>query len=422
MKAGKVAAVVVRSVKLFLRDKSTLFWSFAFPLMLLSFYVFLFAPGAGQGRAVSINVAVVPGSEAVAAYAEETAKYLKAPWNASLKLSVNATVWGNLSSAMNALKKGYLDAVVLVEPGSGRTLNVTVYVLRGTPDPSREELVAAYLYSFFYQAAHFEALGELSRFVNATASRVPGLAPAAAEVVERAWRAALNPGVRVVGVVPGEERAQLRSRVVGWLTLSVVFMSFMFEGVVGGAAAVASEAKRGFLRRLLSTKLTPSEYFAGLAISWLALMAASAVPTCLLGFVAYGGSLAVKILSAEALFLLLLVLVAGLLAFSAGLLIGLFFKSPESASVVANIIVWPTMAAGGFWLPKWMLPDPLRAFAEVNPFSILFSATSEVAVFGRSISGYLLPTVAAVLLSLALFAVAAVLYARLAPRLAEEAA
>ncbi|RLE59885.1 MAG: hypothetical protein DRJ35_04730 [Thermoprotei archaeon] len=175
------------------------------------------------------------------------------------------------------------------------------------------------------------------------------------------------------------------------------------------------------MHRLISTKLRPSEYFGAMAVSWIVALTISTLPVVLLGFFVYGGTLAIKPFSIEAVFTVILILVTMILSFSLGILIGLLARSPEAANVIANLVVWATMIGGGFWLPKFMLPDFLRWFAEVNVISVLFYAVTEIAVYGRGIAGYLAPTVAAVVVSLALFGVASVIYVKYLPRLLETA-
>jgi len=421
MNWGGVRAVVARDLRLLFRERSTLLFSVVFPILMLIFLASTFAPSE-QPRvgSVNISVAVVPENASALSYAEEVAKYLRNSSSpAGLSLKVTATVESNLTDALARLRRGDLDAVVAV-PADAERGNFTVYILRGTPDPTREQLVASYLYSFFDIGAKYEALALLTGFVNSTASAIPSLRPAASSAVERAWRVATSPRVAFESVTPGEGTATARALTIGWMTLSVIFISFMFGGVVGGARGVVAEVRYGFLQRLLSTRLTPPEYFAGLALGWLASLTLAALPTVALGFGALGGRLAIPLLSWETALVIFLMLVAELLTFSLGVLIGVLTRSPEAASFTANILVLATQILGGFWVPKWMLPESIRAFAEVNPLSILFYGVSEVAVFRRPITAYLAPVAATIVATAALFALASVLYVRMMPRAIEE--
>lgn len=416
MRLGRVKAIVVRDVKLVARSRMQLFWILVFPLILLSGYVALFAPGGGQG-AVEVRVAVVPGAPSAQGVAARVAGYLEGMrWNEGFEVGVNATVYGDLGEALSRLRRGYLDAVVVVYPGG---VNATVYLLRGTSNPVREELAAALLRSFFAYSAHFSALELLSGYVNSSVEECPRLAGGAGRVLGEAWRIASGRGVRFVGVTAGGGEA--RPRVVGWMTLSVVFMNFMFGGILGGANMITSEVRRGFAERLLSTALRPSEYYAGITLSWLLVLSASSLPVAALGFGVYGGALAVEPLSPGAVYVAAVILLAELLAFSLGVLIGLLARTPEAAAIAANVVIWATMIGGGFWMPKSMLPGFLRVFADYNVLSVLFYAAVDVAVYGRSVASSLAPALAAAAITAALFAAAAAAYTRYLPRLLEEA-
>ncbi|RLE95892.1 MAG: hypothetical protein DRJ55_00930 [Thermoprotei archaeon] len=419
-----VKAVIVRDLKLVFRSKATLFWTFMFPLILLTGYVALFVPSPSgtSSSPVEIKVALVPQNwtkELVQA-ANETLKYMTTPWNTSgMKIVVNASLAKNLDLALEKLRKGELDAVILLPEDyySDAGLHVKIYVLSGTPDRVKEEFVSSFLYSFFAEGAMAMSMGRLYAALNMTMRICPQAAPIAEPALTSAWS---EPRVELERVTSGRE-GEIRSRIIGWMTLSVVFMNFMFGGVLGGASSITEEIRRGFIHRLLSTRLRPSEYFVGMSISWIITLTVAITPVLALGFLVYGGTLAISPFSAEILGVIAIILVAEVLAFSLGIIVGLLARSSDAASVIANIIIWATMMGGGFWIPKFMLPDFLKAFADVNPFSVLFYGLTEIAVYGKSVGAYLLPLSAAVAASLGLYAVASTLYLKYLPKLLESA-
>ena len=417
-----VKAVIVRDLKLVFRSKATLFWLFMFPLILLTGYVTLFVPSPSgtSSSPVEIKVALVPQNwtEELVQATNETLKYMTTPWNTSgMKIVVNASLAKNLDSALKKLRKGELDAVILLpeDYSSGEGLHVKIYVLSGTPDRVKEELVTSFLYNFFMEGAMAMSMGRLYVALNVTTRMCPQTAPIAEPALSSAWA---MPRIELERVTPGRE-GEIRSRIIGWMTLSVVFMNFMFGGVLGGANSITEEIRRGFIHRLLSTRLKPSEYFVGMSLSWIVTLMVSITPVLALGFLVYGGTLVINPFSVEMLGVVAIILVAEVLAFSLGMIIGLLARSSDAATVIANIIVWATMMGGGFWIPKFMLPDFLKAFADVNPFSVLFYGLTDIAVYGRSVGGYLLPLSAAIVASLGLYAAASTLYLKYLPRLLE---
>lgn len=426
MSLRRVKAIVVRDLKLLFREKTTVFWLFIFPIILLSAYVTLFAPQAPTEKTVAIEVAIVPGSrnESLLDRAREIVKKLERPWNISnsWRIKVKATLLYSLDNGLESLRKGYLDAVVYLPADTlrKRTVNVTIYTLKGTPNLVREQLVTSYLYSFFAYSAQIMATDMLSGFVNRTTSLCPRVATAAHGVLGKAWKIAGSADIRIVDVTPGRG-GNVRSRTIGWMTLSVVFISFMFGGIVGGASSITSEIRRGFIHRLLATRLRPSEYFGAMTVSWILALTVSALPVAAIGFWVYGGSLAVKPFSVESVFVSVIILVTMILSFSLGVLIGFAAKTPEAANIIANLFVWATMIAGGFWVPKSMLPGFLRWFACTNVMSVLFYSVVDIAVYGRGVTGGLAPTALAVAASMALFIIASVIYVRYLPRLLESA-
>ncbi len=416
-----VKAVVLRDLKISFRQKSNVFWLFIFPLILLSGYVALFAPPlpSSSPRTITINVAIVPGTEGLVPYAETIAGYMEKSFSdSSISIELNTTVTTDFQLALKSLKKGVFDAIVVLPEDTIEhpRIHVKIYVLTGTPETAKEQLVTTFLTSFFREASHYKTIGILYSFLNKTVP--PQYRPLLVNISRGIWG---QPNIEIKQVAPrgdGEE-PNIRSLVVGWMTLSVIFMEYMFGGILGGASQVTAEIRRGFMYRLLSTKLRPLEYFTGLAFSWILILTLSTIPTLILGFGVYGGTLTLPLFSTEMLYVILLIVVTEILTFSVGVIIGFLTRSPEGASLLANIIIWATMIGGGFWLPKFMLPDYLKTFADINILSVLFYGVTEIAVYGRSITNYLIPVLSAATISILLFILASSIYLRYLPKLLE---
>ena len=133
-----------------------------------------------------------------------------------------------------------------------------------------------------------------------------------------------------------------------------------------------------------------------------------------------GGKYTHGLLSVETLEIAVLMLAGTLLAMSVGILLGLLFKSAETASIAANAVIWPIMMLGGFWIPKFMVPPEIRAFAEANPFSVLMYAVVEISCYGRTLEPYLPALAASLCLTAILIALSVVLFERKFSRMLEE--
>jgi ABC-2 type transport system permease protein len=138
-------------------------------------------------------------------------------------------------------------------------------------------------------------------------------------------------------------------------------------GVIGASlfgfgVVVATERGQGWLQVKRTTPMPFSAYFIA-KIAMAMLFSAIIVLSLLLLGVSLGG---VHITIGSAL-LLLAVLVAGSLTFSAlGLAIG-YFAGPNSAAPMVNLFYLPMSFLSGLWVPIWALPKPIQTIAFFLP-------------------------------------------------------
>lgn len=165
-------------------------------------------------------------------------------------------------------------------------------------------------------------------------------------------------------------------------TFGVVAASLFGFGV-----SVAVERGQGWLQVKRTTPMPMSAYFvAKLAVAML-FSAAIVIGIFALGFTF--AHVRMPVMTALALFS---VLVLGSLTFSAlGLAIG-YLAGPNSAAPIANLIYLPTAFLSGLWVPVFLLPKPLQAFAVLLPPFHLSQIALTVIGAGRggSMQGHIL--------------------------------
>lgn len=426
MKRCVVKSVIVRTLKMSFRSKSTIFWTVVFPLMLLLVITTLFVPSGG-GSKVKLKLAMVPetNDERLTNLTKQYSEYLSnlKEYNDTFSFDINITILHCLNDSLDRLKKGDFDAVILIPKDAIQslaenfTIKARIYVLTSVTDRMKEQLVKSVLTEFFRETAHYTAMGILYSVLNETAVYNPQLEKRFQKISKSIWE---NYDIEIINVALGKEKSNPRPLVIGWITLSVMFINFIFGGIEGGASLITSEIRHGFLHRLLSTRLKPSEYFAGLAISWIILLSITSTPTLIFGFLFLGGRLSINIIGPQLVYILLIILVSELFTFALGILVGIITRSPEGATVISNIISWVIMSLGGFWMPKWLLPEAIRWFADYNILSVLFYALSDIAVYGNPISQYTIPLSFSLIFSCITFIIAATIYTKYLPRLLEE--
>ena len=428
MRVRAFKEIVLKELKLTLRKPAYMFWNIVFPIILLTLLVVLFAPKpSAPATAESIKVVVLPEERTpeLVNYTRIVVKYLREEPGIDVSFSVGVFN-GTLEDALSYLKNGTYDAVILVPKDAEEAMNknltikATIYLLTGTPKPFKEQLTRALLVNFYNITGLFIATSTINWSASAL---VPYLehAQLPEEALEtlRWLKAGVNAlgrnvDVKIVEVRPKmlKKASEIRPYVIGWMTISVVFMEFMFLGVLGVAISISTEFERRYAVRLLSAGVTPGEIYAGKIVAALALYSIPSVVLLLWGTFVLGAKFTHGLFSIETAEILVLMLTGTLLTMFMGILLGLLFKSTEAVSIAANALIWPTMMLGGFWIPKFMLPAEIRIFAEANPLSVLMYAVIEVSCYGRTLEPYLPAIATCLCLTLALAVISTILFKR----------
>jgi len=421
--------IVVSYLKMSFRDKTVLFWSVMFPLLLLTFIVFLFAPKpvGEQATVKTVSVMVVPARQTsdLIELAKEYVKYMNLTEFNGQKVFIAEVANVALDVAVEMLRNGSCDVVLyLPEDAVDEMRNFTVvakvYVLTGTPNIVEEQMNEMLIVNFLHQTGMYLIHGVVDYAVTpiiSNSSKIIRVEPRLAEsigilrvVKEVMWN---NTKVEVVRVKPkGAEEGDIRPYVIGWMTVSVIFMQYMFSGILGGASSTSRMFEKRYLERIFSTRVSPMEIFVGLLISWIASLTVPTMVCLAWGILVLGAKFTITPLSPEFPVVVLLVLIGAILSISIGLLVGLLVRSTEAASVVANLIVWPSMMLGGFWLPRFMLPEFARVISEIHPLSMLLYSTVDIALYKRPLTAILVPAVTATVVTVVALTLSSILYRR----------
>ncbi|MCA9832747.1 MAG: ABC transporter permease [Thermomicrobiales bacterium] len=127
---------------------------------------------------------------------------------------------------------------------------------------------------------------------------------------------------------------------------------------------ISEYRNKGIFRRLRATPIHPLAIIGAQALIYLALTA--------LGFVILyiAGKLVYDLMTPQRPLMLVLVLLISFLSMaSLGFLIGAYFKTPRTASVVANIVYFPQIFLAGAAMPREIFSDTLRKWTEWLPMT-----------------------------------------------------
>ncbi|MCD6640978.1 MAG: ABC transporter permease [Nocardioides sp.] len=346
---GNALTLAGTELRLFLRDRSNLFFAFVFPLMLVLMIGLQFGEGASAGRvAVSgadtaLRSGLVGGLEARDVVVSEPA------WDDALEL----------------LARGRLDVAIRVDDADASSYDsgdpLSLEVVRGTSANAQvvEQDVRVAV----------EAL-------RATRSRL--LALEQAGVPPDRARAALHTAeddlsaprldVRYVDEL-SEEFAGLGQFEFG---ASGQLLLFVFLSTLAGSTTLIQARRLGVVSRMLAGPMTAGQVVAGQVLGrW-------AIGLFQGGYIMLASSLLFGVGWGSLPLALLVLLLFSLVASGAAILVGTLLEN-EGAAGGAGIGAGLVLAAlGGSMFPLELFPDTLRAVSRVTPHAWAYDALAEL--------------------------------------------
>jgi ABC-2 type transport system permease protein len=158
---------------------------------------------------------------------------------------------------------------------------------------------------------------------------------------------------------------------VDFLMPGIIVQSIAFGGFVT-ALGLSEDVQKGLIDRFRSLPMSRGAVLAGRTFSDIALNCLSLVVLFAVGFVAGFGFIDSS--AGEIVLGLVLVLLMGYAFSWIFALVGLFSSSPETANSIGFTLIFPLTFASSVFVPVETMPDGLRQFAEVNPFTTISDA------------------------------------------------
>ena len=191
------------------------------------------------------------------------------------------------------------------------------------------------------------------------------------------------------------------------------YIDFLIPGLIGFSVLVSpmfslveisSEyKKRKLFKQLSLTPITKMEWLASKVIWYIILTVASFLLMVAVGVAAFGAHISLSLWLAPFLIL------GPMLFASMGMLVGTVAKTPETASVIGNVVTFPMMFLAGTFFPISIMPVYLQSFAHVLPLFYIIDGLNAVMVYSNFV-GALIDLVVVGLMTLVVFVTAAKLF------------
>lgn len=408
-------AIVVHELKLFLSDRRSVVVGIVTPILLATFFGFLFS-GAGRQDAAKIPVLVVDADDSAVSRA------VVAGLAADALLSVSPAA---AEDARQAVRRGKAAAGVVLPKGFGEGAVQAFFGAAAAPeivllvDPSRATeagLVRGLLAEKVFREASREAFGGATGTKVLEESLVALESDPSPPTAERQalkdllrdvtrWQGAAKGGTAGGGAAGGpgtavpftlkEEPVTARQGVTynsyahSFAGMAIQFLLFV---AIDFGIALLLERQGGLWKRLRSAPLSRSALLLGKTAAGALVGLVSVAATFAFGIVVLG----IRIEGSVPGFVLLL-LASALMASSFGLLLAALGRTPGATRGLAILAVLLLVMLGGGWVPAFVFPAWLQKVTLVLPTRWAIDGLDAVTWRGAGLAAGALPAVAVLL-------------------------
>jgi len=320
--------LLLANTRLQLRNRSSLFWHFAFPLVFMVLFGLIFGRGAGV-----LNIGMVTNN------------------------SVSAQHFQMALAEIEGIKLIQDEKTVLLEElKAGQVHLVVVFNAEEPKKPVEVEL--------FFDQNEMLATGTARSLVRGV---LDGITRAVFEVPEL---------FIIEEIAISTEELTFMS----FLLPGVIGMSIMFSALFGTAYPLVMEREKGILRRVKLTPVKTAVFLGAKSVGMTSIAFMQAAIIIVTGITLFDvqilGSLPVAAL---------VILLGALMMVSLGLLLSGMAKRLESVDSIANAIAMPMMFLAGTFFEIDAAPHWLQSVARILPLTYLNSALREVLIRGEEL-------------------------------------
>jgi ABC-2 type transport system permease protein len=364
-----IIGIAVKDVKTFFRERGTVFWTIAFPVMILLLFTAIF------GREIPFNAKI------------GVVDYDQNGISASIISGLNSTGiftvtnFTDKTEARKELNASNVRAVVTIPKGFALNLtSANAHVLLAVDDtnPDIARLVRDGVKAFFSE--FYKSFYNQTHGTNYTE---PITVSEEASVV-------------------GQKIGYKENIVPGMLTYPLLFSS-----MVVSTGAIVYEREKGTLKKIRASPAGPINVLLGKTLAALFQTAISIIIMSVLAVVLLGPKLNWN------LPLLIPILFLGSMnGIALGLIISCIGRSPQEASNAATTMGIVLQFFTGMYFPIEYLPDYLQQFGRFIPMTYAAQALRDIMIRNATVSDLLLPIGTLIIAAIVLYAVGIVLYKR----------
>jgi ABC-2 type transport system permease protein len=258
------------------------------------------------------------------------------------------------STARTALRRGELDAVVLVPPDLDTALlagkQVRIPVLAGGAESTQAAVRSAVAAAVARHAERIQAAAFAARMTgSATVQQLP--------VATALQRATPRIGITTENVATGSDFLPLGFS----YSAPTMLVLFVFINALAGGAAIVQTRQLGIYQRAQAAPIRVRGVVLGETLCYLAFSLLQSVLIVAIGALLFGVSWG------DPMAAVALIGTWAVVGTGAGMLSGAVFKTPDQASAIGPVIGIAFAMLGGCMWPLAIVPDAVRTLGHVTP-------------------------------------------------------
>lgn len=313
----------------FYRNKNMVFWTIAFPVMIMFFMVLVFG---GQSGPLTLYYVDHDGSQA--------SRSFLAALNGTGAFELKD---GSGMDLVQSLQSGRISMYIDIPAGFGQGLQA-----------GKADIAVSYDKS---KAMAMPAVSAIRQVADAFNMNIAG--------------------TKQVVVVQARDVATTSMSYADFLLPGIIGMTIMVTCVPATVGNSAKNRARGLFRKLATTPLTRIEWNASRVIVQTIMLLASMAISLAIAYVIFQARPDINPVS------VLLVIAGGALFAGLGNLIAVFVRDEDTASNAANMMTFPIMFISGSFMPVESMPWFLQDLAAVSPLTYLNNGLRSAMVTGN---------------------------------------
>jgi len=331
------------SLKSFWRDKSTIFWTLAFPTVLILLFGAIFSQSSMRYDLHVQNQDLTDGKPTY--------------WSENFITILNSTnafniqmVDGSINATDYALANR-LSSLLIIPSGFNASANTAIYT-------------------------HGTTTANITFVYDQSTSSAPVVQSIVMSIVDK-LNFELSKGVEYLSV-QDLTIAPKRFGFIDFFIPGVIGMTAMTTSIFTSVSISARFKQNGIFHKLATTPLRRYEWILSRTIYNVLISYLGMAVMILMGMAIFGMKMTLDAVS------LLMVAMASLMFTGLGMIIARFVKDPDGADAAANVITFPMMFLSGTFFQISQMPQFLQAIAQVLPLTYVSEGLRAAMIFGQT--------------------------------------